>query len=60
MLAQSIRMYFMRIKLLTLLLEATIILSSHFDPSIYQSSHSTIQVAERPEERWHTTQRCHN
>ena len=40
--------------------EVTIILPSHFNPSIYQSSHSTFQVAERPEKRWHTTKRCYN
>ena len=38
-----------------MLLETTIILPSHFDPSIYQSSNGSFQVAERPEERWHTT-----
>lgn len=43
-----------------MLLEVTIILPSHFDTSIYQSSHSTFQVAERPEKRWHTAKRCYN
>lgn len=34
-----------------ILLEVTIILPPHFGTSIYQSSHSTFQVVERPEKR---------